>query len=98
MSGGSDGRVKVWDLRTGLLVRELSQPAEAVWRVVFEEEKAVILANRGQRTIMEVSQRRSGAGLILGRDVRTDNIRSGHLRLPKRPLQNELDHHRAYLV
>jgi F-box and WD-40 domain protein CDC4 len=55
VSGGSDGRVKVWDLKRGTLVRELSQPAEAVWRVVFEEEKAVIMASRGGRTIMEVS-------------------------------------------
>ncbi|KAF2676653.1 F-box/WD repeat-containing protein pof1 [Lentithecium fluviatile CBS 122367] len=54
VSGGSDGRVKVWDLKKGTLVRELSQPAEAVWRVVFEEEKAVIMASRGGRTIMEV--------------------------------------------
>lgn len=54
VSGGSDGRVKVWDLRTGTLVRELSSPAEAVWRVAFEDEKAVILAMRGTRTIMEV--------------------------------------------
>jgi len=54
VSGGSDGRVKVWDLRTGLLVRELSTPAEAVWRVAFEDEKAVILASRAGRTIMEV--------------------------------------------
>jgi F-box and WD-40 domain protein CDC4 len=55
VSGGSDGRVKVWDLKTGVPVRELSSPAEAVWRVVFEEEKAVIMASRGGRTIMEVS-------------------------------------------
>ncbi|KAF8455408.1 WD40-repeat-containing domain protein [Terfezia claveryi] len=54
VSGGSDGRVKVWDLRTGMLVRELSTPAEAVWRVAFEDEKAVILASRAGRTIMEV--------------------------------------------
>lgn len=54
VSGGSDGRVKVWDLRTGALVRELSSPAQAVWRVAFEEEKAVILASRADRTIMEV--------------------------------------------
>lgn len=56
VSGGSDGRVKVWDLKKGTLVRELSQPADAVWRVVFEEEKAVILASRGGRTYMEVSR------------------------------------------
>ncbi|EAS34375.2 F-box and WD repeat protein [Coccidioides immitis RS] len=54
VSGGSDGRVKIWDLTTGQLVRELSQPAEAVWRVAFEEEKAVIMATRGGRTVMEV--------------------------------------------
>lgn len=55
VSGGSDGRVKVWDLKKGTLVRELSSPAEAVWRVVFEEEKAIIMASRNGRTIMEVS-------------------------------------------
>jgi F-box and WD-40 domain protein CDC4 len=54
VSGGSDGRVKVWDLKTGAHVRDLCQPAEAVWRVVFEEEKAVIMANRGGKTVMEV--------------------------------------------
>ena len=54
VSGGSDGRVKVWDLKTGQLVRELSKPAQAVWRVAFEEEKAVIMASRADRTIMEV--------------------------------------------
>lgn len=54
VSGGSDGRVKVWDVKTGNLVRELGQPADAVWRVVFEEEKAIIMASRAQRTIMEV--------------------------------------------
>ncbi|KAI9852990.1 MAG: hypothetical protein M1838_002769 [Thelocarpon superellum] len=54
VSGGSDGRVKVWDLKTGQLVRELSTPAQAVWRVAFEEEKAVIMASRQDRTIMEV--------------------------------------------
>jgi hypothetical protein len=54
VSGGSDGRVKIWDLKTGVLVRELTQPAEAVWRVAFEEERAVVLASRLGRTVMEV--------------------------------------------
>ncbi|KAJ6090477.1 hypothetical protein N7486_009292 [Penicillium sp. IBT 16267x] len=54
VSGGSDGRVKVWSLQTGQLLRELSTPAEAVWRVAFEEEKAVIMASRSGRTVMEV--------------------------------------------
>lgn len=54
VSGGSDGRVKVWNLQTGQLLRELSTPAEAVWRVAFEDEKAVIMASRSNRTVMEV--------------------------------------------
>jgi F-box and WD-40 domain protein CDC4 len=57
VSGGSDGRVKIWSVETGQLVRELSQPAEAVWRVAFEEEKAVIMASRSNRTVMEVRKR-----------------------------------------
>ena len=54
VSGGSDGRVKIWNLQTGALIRELSQPAEAVWRVAFEEERSVVLASRQGRTVMEV--------------------------------------------
>lgn len=54
VSGGSDGRVKIWDLRTGMMVRELSTPADAVWRVGFEQDKAVILATRQGKTVMEV--------------------------------------------
>ncbi|KAI9895054.1 MAG: hypothetical protein M1814_000279 [Vezdaea aestivalis] len=54
VSAGSDGRVKVWGLESGQLIRELGSPAEAVWRVAFEQEKAVILAGRANRTIMEV--------------------------------------------
>ena len=54
VSGGSDGRVKIWNLHTGSMVRELSQPAEAVWRVAFESERCVVLASRSGRTVMEV--------------------------------------------
>lgn len=54
VSGGSDGRVKIWDLKTGHLVRELLSQGEAVWRVAFEDEKCVALALRQNRTVMEV--------------------------------------------
>ncbi|KAJ1335193.1 F-box and WD-40 domain protein CDC4 [Microdochium nivale] len=53
VSGGSDGRVKVWDVKSGHLVRELIT-AESVWRVVFEDEKCVAVANRGSCVMMEV--------------------------------------------
>ena len=86
VSGGSDGRVKVWDLKKGTLVRELSSPAEAVWRVVFEEEKAVIMAARGGRTIMEVRATPFPTSPILYHSFQTasSNLpRSGHSHLPK---------------
>jgi F-box and WD-40 domain protein CDC4 len=53
VSGGSDGRVKIWDVKTGLPVRELVT-AESVWRVAFEDEMCVVVANRGNRVMMEV--------------------------------------------
>ena len=54
VSGGSDGRVKIWDLGTGQLIRELCKPADAVWRVAFRQERAVVMACRKGKTIMEV--------------------------------------------
>ena len=54
VSGGSDGRVKIWDLATGQLIRELCKPADAVWRVAFKQERAVVMACRKGKIIMEV--------------------------------------------
>jgi len=56
VSGGSDGRVKIWDVKTGYLIRELSSQFQAVWRVAFEAEKCIILAQKQNRTVMEVSE------------------------------------------
>lgn len=54
VTGGNDGRVKLWDLRTGQFIRELSKPCEAVWRVTFLVDKCVVLAKRAGKTVMEV--------------------------------------------
>lgn len=54
VTGGNDGRVKLWDRPTGKLIRDLAEPCEAVWRVTFREDKFVLLCKRGNRTIMEV--------------------------------------------
>jgi WD40 repeat protein len=100
VSGGSDGRVKVWDTKKGTLVRELSQPAEAVWRVVFEEEKAVIMASRGGRTIMEVSYplkaapfRRSRTNITAGVVLLTKSRRTRRLPLVQ-PSEHARSRHR----
>ena len=84
VSGGSDGRVKVWDLKTGQLVRELTAPADAVWRVAFEEEKCVVMASRSNRTIMEVSFCIPGAA-----DNYLHLPRSGPSHLPRTFCTNE---------
>jgi F-box and WD-40 domain protein CDC4 len=54
VSGGNDGRVKLWDARTGVFIRELTRPCDAVWRVNFREDKVVILCQRGGKTVMEI--------------------------------------------
>ncbi|GAA5837862.1 hypothetical protein JCM5353_006448 [Sporobolomyces roseus] len=54
VTGGNDGRIKLWDFRTGLLVRELSEPCGAVWRVVFRDDKCVTLCRRDGKTLMDV--------------------------------------------
>lgn len=54
---GNDGRVKLWDLRTGAFIRELSKPCEVVWRIAFKDDKCVVLCKRGGKTVMEVRSR-----------------------------------------
>lgn len=54
VSGGNDGRVKLWDVKTGNFIRELSKPCEAVWRVMFKDDKCAILCKRQGKTVLEV--------------------------------------------
>ena len=85
LSGGSDGRVKIWDLKTGQLVRELIAQGEAVWRVAFEDEKCVALALRQGRTVMEVCCPRIFLNFFsLIRTPLMTNFRSGRFLHPKR--------------
>jgi hypothetical protein len=55
VSGGNDGRLKLWDLRSGAFVRELTKPCKAIWRVTFNDDKCVVLLKRGGRPVMEAS-------------------------------------------
>jgi len=65
VTGGSDGYVKVcpktsftynqiWDLKTGTYIRDMTTPADSVWRVGFSEERAVVMSSRSGHTSMEV--------------------------------------------
>ncbi|GAA5859910.1 hypothetical protein JCM1840_001792 [Sporobolomyces johnsonii] len=54
VTGGNDGRIKLWDFKTGHFVRELADPCDAVWRVVFRDDKCVTLCRREGKTLMDV--------------------------------------------
>ena len=69
ISGGNDGRVKLWDLRTGGFIRELTRPCEAIWRINFKDDKCVILCQRNGRTVLEVLSFKPGE--IGGRQILT---------------------------
>jgi F-box and WD-40 domain protein CDC4 len=61
MSGGNDGRVKLWDIKTGRLIRYFTQPAKTIWRLQFTDTRAVVVMQRRRnsnpeegRTAMEI--------------------------------------------
>jgi F-box and WD-40 domain protein CDC4 len=54
LSGGNDGRAKVWDMQTGRFLRELTRPCESVWRVTFKDDRAVVLCQRNGGTALEI--------------------------------------------
>ncbi|KLO10951.1 WD40 repeat-like protein [Schizopora paradoxa] len=54
VTGGADGRVRLYDTPTGNFVRDLTEPAEAVWKVAFKHDKCAILCKRAGKTVMEI--------------------------------------------
>lgn len=46
VTGGNDGRIKLWDFRTGAYVRDLCDPSIGIWRVVIRDDKMVTLSRR----------------------------------------------------
>ncbi|KAJ4474959.1 WD40 repeat-like protein [Lentinula aciculospora] len=55
VTGGNDGRVKLFETQTGKHVRDLSEPSESVWKVAYGPggEICVIMCRRQGKTIME---------------------------------------------
>ncbi|CAO3594124.1 unnamed protein product [Absidia cylindrospora] len=46
LTAANDGRVKLWDRKEGRLIRTLANPAKTVWKIQFNESKAVLLMFR----------------------------------------------------
>ncbi|KAJ3735082.1 WD40 repeat-like protein [Lentinula guzmanii] len=55
VTGGNDGRVRLFETQTGNYVRDLSEPSESVWKVAYGPgaEGCVIMCRRQGKTIME---------------------------------------------
>ena len=51
---GSDGTLKMWDIRDGTVVRDLLTGVQGVWQVVFEGRWCVAASNRNDSTVLDV--------------------------------------------
>ncbi|KAH0583484.1 hypothetical protein H2248_009112 [Termitomyces sp. 'cryptogamus'] len=51
---GSDGNLKMWDIRDGTVVRDLLTGITGVWQVVFEGRWCVAASNRSDTTVLDV--------------------------------------------
>ncbi|KAG6908578.1 hypothetical protein DXG01_004064 [Tephrocybe rancida] len=51
---GSDGTLKMWDMRDGGVVRDLLTGITGVWQVVFEGRWCVAASNRSDATVLDV--------------------------------------------
>jgi F-box and WD-40 domain protein CDC4 len=51
---GSDGTLKMWDIRDGTVVREFLSNIHGVWQVVFEGRWCVAASHRSDATMLDV--------------------------------------------
>jgi F-box and WD-40 domain protein CDC4 len=53
-SNGSNGALKVWDVRTGTFVRDLLDGLSRAWQIKFDERRCVAAVQRDGVTWIEV--------------------------------------------
>lgn len=51
----SDGAVKMWDIKIGVLIREVISSAKAVWRVAILEDRLLAMYSKGGNVLLEAS-------------------------------------------
>jgi F-box and WD-40 domain protein CDC4 len=51
---GSNGSLKMWNIRSGTVVRDLLTDITGVWQVVFEGRWCVAASNRNNATVLDV--------------------------------------------
>ena len=70
---GSDGTLKMWDVRTGEFVRDLLYGLSGVWQIKFDERRCVAAVQRSGVTWIDVltfgdedgKMMRAGGGRII---------------------------------
>lgn len=56
VSGGSDGKVNIWNERTGELLHELISSSNAVWQVKWIGNSLIALYSENQEVVMKVTE------------------------------------------
>jgi F-box and WD-40 domain protein CDC4 len=54
VTGGNDGRVRLFETETGNYVRDLSEPGESVWKVVFGRDVCAVMCKRAGKSVTEI--------------------------------------------
>jgi F-box and WD-40 domain protein CDC4 len=54
VTGGNDGRVRLFETKTGRYVRDLTEPAESVCKVGYVGNVCAIMCRRARKTVVEV--------------------------------------------
>jgi F-box and WD-40 domain protein CDC4 len=54
VTGGNDGRVRLFETDTGNYIRELREPCDCIWKVVFRKATCAIMCKRAGKTVMEI--------------------------------------------
>ncbi|BGP24265.1 hypothetical protein JCM10295v2_003175 [Rhodotorula toruloides] len=82
VSGGNDGCIKLWDMRTGAYIRDLAEQSSGIWRVIVRDDKCIVLSRREEpnpiptaeepeltveRTLMDVRTFRPSDAELYGR-------------------------------
>jgi len=54
ITGGNDGRVRVFETQSGNYVRDLSERCENVWKLAYKKGICAIMCKRAGKTVMEI--------------------------------------------
>lgn len=67
MTGGNDGRVRLYEVQTGNYVRDVSEGGQGIWRVVVGWGVCVVVCKRGGKSVVEIwSMRPEGSSISAG--------------------------------